>query len=254
MPKEIVAIYFSCGAASAVAAYFGLQQFKDEFDVRIINNPIKQEHPDNRRFLEDVQNWLQWPIEIVYNPDYPTGSTTAVWNNRNYMSGVNGAPCTLELKKAARQKWEVGKNIKWHILGFTSEERDRHNNFVLSERSNLYPLLINLKMTKQNCADFLAQQGIKLPKIYEHGFPNANCIGCVKSSSPTYWNLVRREFPEVFEERAKQSLEIGCKLVRYRGQRMFLDELPETAIGNSLKTIRMPECGIFCEEKPIRRS
>jgi hypothetical protein len=88
--------------------------------------------------------------------------------------------------------------------------------------------------------------GIKLPEIYNLGFPNANCIGCVKSQSPTYWNLVRKHFPEVFEERVEQSRKIGVRLVKRKGERIFLDELKPTEYGGKIKSW---ECGIFCETK-----
>ena len=35
--------------------------------------------------------------------------------------------------------------------------------------------------------------------------------------------------------------------MRYKGKRIFLDELPADARGRSLKTLDI-ECGIFCEE------
>jgi hypothetical protein len=87
-----------------------------------------------------------------------------------------------------------------------------------------------------------------LPRIYQMGYPNANCIGCVKATSATYWNHVRKMHPDVFDRRALQSREIGAKLVRWKGERMFLDELPAHAKGNSMKHLTF-ECGIFCEEK-----
>ena len=93
----------------------------------------------------------------------------------------------------------------------------------------------------------LLNEGLKLPQIYKHGFPNANCIGCVKATSPTYWNLVRKEFPKVFDDRAEQSYRIGTKLVRVNGKRMFLKDLPANAKGKDLKNYHI-ECGIFCEE------
>jgi len=58
---------------------------------------------------------------------------------------------------------------------------------------------------------------------------------------------VRSTFPEEFAERAKQSRAIGAKLVRYRGTRMYLDELPKDAVGRPLKNYDV-ECGLFCEE------
>ncbi|MEL7341696.1 MAG: hypothetical protein AAGM67_14545, partial [Bacteroidota bacterium] len=158
----------------------------------------------------------------------------------------NGAPCTVHLKKEARQEWEQINKPDWHVLGFTSDEKDRHDRFVLTERSNVIPILIDAGMTKDDCGHMLRANGLRLPKIYDHGFPNANCIGCVKATSPTYWNLVRSEFPEVFEERAQQSRELGAKLVRVNNERIFLDELDPKAKGRPLKA--MPDCGLFCEE------
>lgn len=78
------------------------------------------------------------------------------------------------------------------------------------------------------------------------GFANANCEGCVKSSSVTYWNHTRKVLPEVFKARAEQSRKIGAKLVIYKGKRIFLDELPADAKGYKMKSY---ECGIFCDTK-----
>ena len=88
---------------------------------------------------------------------------------------------------------------------------------------------------------------MKLPNIYNLGYPNANCIGCVKATSPTYWNLVRDKHPLIFKDRAEQSREIGCRLTRVKGKRIFLDELKTTDKGRKLKNMDF-ECGIFCEE------
>lgn len=80
------------------------------------------------------------------------------------------------------------------------------------------------------------------------GYPNANCIGCVKATSPTYWNHVRRKHPAIFRERAEQSRELGARLVRVKKQRLFLDELDPEAKGRPMKNMDF-ECGIFCEER-----
>ena len=242
-----VAVWFSCGAASAVAAKKTLELYPDAH-VSILNNPIKEEDSDNRRFLRDVETWLDHPIQEVVNPDYPDASCVDVWADRNFMSGPTGAPCTMLLKKKARQVWENENNPDFTVLGFTSEETGRAERFKLTERDTLLTPLIDLGITKQDCFDILLGAGIDLPSIYKRGFPNANCVGCVKATSPTYWNLVREEYPEVFEERAAQSRQIGAKLTRVKGQRIFLDELDPTAKGQSLKNFHV-ECGLFCEER-----
>jgi hypothetical protein len=134
------------------------------------------------------------------------------------------------------------------VLGFTYDEIKRHERFILTERSNVIPVLIDLKITKKDCFDYLLSEGIKLPAIYDLGYPNANCIGCVKATSPTYWNHVRQTFPDVFQKRLEQSKGLGVKLVRYKGERIFLDQLPEGAKGKAMKNLKQVECGLFCEE------
>lgn len=242
--KETIAVWFSCGAASAVAAKKTIEKYGQTHNILIVNNPVVNEHEDNTRFLKDCEKWLGVNIIKAVNEKYPTCDIRDVFDKRKYMSGVAGAPCTKELKKEARYQFETKNKIDWHVLGFTLDEKHRSDRFMKFERENLIPILIDLKITKQDCFDILQEAGIKLPEIYSYGFPNANCIGCVKSASPTYWNLVREKFPEVFQERVEQSRRIGTKLVKRKGERIFLDELLPTDKGRKIKSW---ECGIFCD-------
>lgn len=248
MKGKHIAVWFSCGAASAVAAKLALELYGEANKVSIINNPIKEEHEDNQRFLKDVEDWLGHPIGFATRSKYPDQSCEEVWEDRRYMSGVGGAPCTLELKKKARQEWENTNKPDFTVLGFTAEEVHRADRFRLTERDTLLTPLIDLGYNKQKCFEVIQEAGIVLPAIYKMGYPNANCIGCVKAISATYWNLVRETFPDVFDSRSKQSRDIGAKLAYYKGKRVFLDELPKDAKGRSLKNYNF-ECGIFCEEK-----
>ena len=244
-----ITVWFSCGAASATAAHLTLQKYGKLNRVRIVNNPVLEEHSDNIRFLKDIEKFLGVKIETCVNPKYPRNSAFDVWEKRRYMSGVAGAPCTLELKKNARVLWEKNNHSDYIVLGFTLEEITRSKRFALTEKNNIIPVLIDEGYTKQDCFDFIKSTGIDPPVIYKLGFPNANCIGCVKATSPTYWNLVREKFPNVFAKRASQSREIGARLVRVKGKRVFLDKLKITDKGRSLKNYNF-ECGIFCEEQP----
>ena len=240
-----IAVWFSCGAASAAALKLTVDKYGAE-SVYAVNNPVIEEHHDNKRFAEDVAKWVGIDIQYAVNSNYPLASVVDVFDRRKGMAFPHGAPCTVELKKRARQEWEKTNPVDWHVLGFTVDERNRHDRFVMTERDNVLPILIDANMTKNDCADMIRAAGIKLPEIYGRGFPNANCIGCVKATSPTYWNLVRREFPEVFDQRAEQSRRLGARLVRVKNERIFLDELDPKAKGRPLKT--MPDCGLFCEE------
>lgn len=245
--KETIAVWFSCGVASAVAAKKTIELYGEDYNIRIINNIVIEEDPDNLRFLKDVEKWLGVKIETAINPKYPNCSAVEVWEKRKYMSGVAGAPCTGELKKKARQHWENNNDFSHLVMGFTAEEKGRRDRFLLSERDNLITPLIDLNLSKGDCFMIMQDVGISPPAIYKRGYPNANCIGCVKSASPTYWNLVRAKDPEVFKQRAEQSRRIGTKLVKVKGERKFLDELKTTDLGRPIKDMDF-ECGIFCEE------
>ncbi len=245
-----IAVWFSCGAASAVAAKKTLEKYGDTCTVRVVNNPVAEEHPDNQRFLKDVEKWLGVEIETAINPKFPSCSAVEVWKKRKFMGGIAGAPCTLELKKAARQHWESLNHVDWTVLGFTADEQDRSDRFQKSERKSLLPVLIDERVTKKDCFRILFAAGIEIPEIYKLGYPNANCIGCIKATSPTYWNHVRRIHPEVFKQRAQQSREIGARLVRVENERLFLDELDPMAIGASMAGMDF-ECGSFCEERTL---
>ena len=243
-----VVAWFSCGAASACALKIASQLYPG---IRAVNNPVAEEHHDGLRFMKDIEKWTGVKIEIAQNFSFPDNSADSVWRKRGYMAGRKGAPCTGLLKKEARRTWEdLNTWDGYHVFGFTVDEKHRHERRVAAGMKML-PVLIDAGMTKQDCFDMVKAAGIELPAVYSmasrfgSGFPNANCIGCVKATSPTYWNHVRETFPDVFAARAELSRELGARLVRHKGKRIFLDELPPDAIGRSMKTMKT-ECGISC--------
>ena len=248
MEGQEIVVWFSCGVASAVALKKTVELYGKDNNVRAVYNPVREEDEDNLRFMREVADWVGIEIELATNPKYPNCSIVDVFNDRSYMSGVLGAPCTLELKKGARHAFEKANKIDWHVLGFTADEKKRHDNFVKGERENVIPVLIDCGLDKKHCMALVVSQGIEVPLAYRKGFSNANCIGCVKATSPTYWNHVRVTYPEVFEATAKQSRELGVKLTRVKGERTFLDELDPKAKGHPLKSYKI-ECGIFCSEQ-----
>lgn len=218
-------VWFSCGAASAVAAKISIDKYGQGVEV-VTCDTRADEHRDNERFLKDVEQWIGVKIKDLRSSKYQT--CEQVWEDRKYMSGPGGAPCTVELKKVPRFAYQNPEDI--HIFGYTVEERARIARF---ERDNhdlfLEWPLRDEGLTKQDCFRIIEKAGIKLPEMYLLGYENNNCIGCVKASSPHYWNRVRKTHPDIFQRRADQSRNIGAKLVKYKGDRIFLDELPEEA-------------------------
>lgn len=241
-----VIAWFSCGAASACAAKLAIEKYDDRVIV-VYCDTMSAEHPDNQRFFNDVQRWLGREIVRIRSDKY--NSVDEVFEKRRYMSGVAGAICTTEMKKIPRFHFQLPDDI--HVFGFTFEEQDRIKNFEKNNpdlfldwvlRENVY--------SKKRCLYTLEQAGIHLPEMYALGFANNNCLGCVKATSPVYWQRVRRNFPEVFERRAKRSREIGARLVRINNERKFLDELPpdeEFSLWAGIEDVREDlSCGPQC--------
>lgn len=215
-------VWFSCGAASACAAKLALQKGPAEV---VYCNSMASEHEDNARFLADVERWIGVKIQII-GGKFKT--VDEVVNSSRYMAGPAGARCTVELKKKPRFAFQRPDDV--HIFGFTAEERLRikrfeHNNHEL----RLEWVLRDYGLTKPDCLRMIEHAGIKLPMMYQLGYANNNCPGCLKVTSPAYWNKIRRDFPAVFETRMQQSRELNVKLVQLKGKRIYLGELPAEA-------------------------
>ena len=232
-------VWFSCGAASAVTAKFAVEQYGNQVKV-VYCFTLKDENPDNHRFFYDVQDWIGRDISVIRSQKF--SSIEEVFEQTRYMAGRNGARCTVEMKKVPRFEFQLPEDI--HLFGYTTEETTRIKRF---EGNNpdlfLEWILRDHGLTKEDCFKIIRDAEIELPVMYGLGYKNNNCLGCVKATSTKYWNMIRRDFPEVFERRAVQSRDIGCRLTRIKGRRIFLDELPAESDDGVLENITCgPEC------------
>jgi hypothetical protein len=224
-PRRRVVSWFSCGGASAVATKLMLAEFPDA-DVVIARCVVANEHEDNDRFAADCEVWFGRSVLNLRSADY--ADCWDVWERRRYLNGHNGAPCTLEMKKAVRQQFERDWLPDLQVFGFTAEERKRAARFREQNPDvRLVTPLISAGLTKEDCAGMLDRAGIRLPAMYGLGFANNNCKTCVKARSPGYWALVRREFPADFARMAELSRSIGWTPCRASDDSpIWLDELP----------------------------
>ena len=222
-----VVAWFSCGAASAVAAKKALEKYGQKVEV-VYCDTSANEHPDNARFMTDVENWLGKKVTRLMSDKFKT--VEEVFAKRRYMAGPFGAPCTVALKKVPRFNFQRADDI--HVFGYTADEAKRIRVF---EQHNpelvLDWLLRDTKMNKSDCYQVLMRAGIALPAMYLLGYKNNNCLGCVKATSPGYWARIKSDFPDFYAARVSQSRDIGTRLVEFRGKRIFLDELPDGDFG-----------------------
>lgn len=209
-------VWFSCGAASTIAADIVRKENPDAMLVRIW---LGGEHPDNDRFALDVRRRLGCDMTVIRSNKY--NNHFEVIEQTGYVNGPAGARCTTDLKKVPRFNFQLVDDTQY--FGYTAEPRERERAERFRERFpevNVRFPLIEAGLTKQECAGIIEGWGIELPMMYKLGYNNNNCIGCVKGGKG-YWNKIREDFPDVFARMAK--LERKVKHSCIKGT--FLDEL-----------------------------
>lgn len=235
--------WFSCGAASAVATKLTLTSNEFGPSSMPVYCETGAEHADNKRFMGDCETWFGKEITRLQSDKY--ADTWSVWEHRRYISGIAGAPCTGELKIKPRLAFERPDDI--HVFGYTYDANDIRRSKALVENwpdlDCRFPL-IERGITKAACLAMVKSAGIEPPITYALGFPNANCIPCCKATSPAYWALVRLHFPDEFERMVKLSRELGVRLARIGGERIFINEIP---LDHPTTKPIAPECDFLCQ-------
>lgn len=216
-------IWWSTGAASAVMAQLMLREDPEAIVVRCDTN---NEDPDNYRFEADVMRHLNTSVTIIKSDEFD--SVPDCWSKERYMNGIHGASCTRAMKVRPRLAFQRPDDR--HAFGYTSDDADikrfqrLHANYPELE---VRAPLIEIGINKANCLGIVQRWGIALPRSYEMGFPNANCLqtGCVKGGL-SYWARFRHFFPVAFAKTAAECRRLGARLVKHNGRRIFIDEIP----------------------------
>lgn len=233
----MVVSWFSAGVSSAVATKLVV----DEID-KIIYIHIDDQHPDTMRFVKDCERWFGKKIDILQS-EYKNVANACRAGGSQWINGVHGANCTRWLKKRVRKEWEIsflGYELKY-IWGMDYYEQDRADRIKenMTNQRHIFPL-IDRKLSKKQAHEIMTASGVKRPIMYDMGYHNNNCVGCVKGGMG-YWNKIRIDFPEVFSARAKLEREIGGTCING----VYLDEL-EPERGRQEGPI-VADCGILCE-------
>ncbi len=238
--------WFSSGAASAVMTKLHPESEPVQCDLG------DSEDEDNLRFTIDCEKWFGRCVTLISSDEYL--NIDEVFEHRKYLAGVKGAPCTSAMKRVPRLEFQRPGDV--HLFGYTADAADvkRAKAFAANSPGLIvrFPL-IERGITKAGCFALLEQAGIKRPRVYDMGYPNGNCPGCVKASSPDYWALVRLRHPEVFARRADQSRRFGAKLAimgeekdadgKRHNIRAYIDDIPaDWPILNPT----VPSCDFLC--------
>lgn len=228
--------YFSAGVSSAVATKLLIDQID-----RIFYTHIDDQHPDTMRFVKDCERWFGKPVEIWQSAYFKT--VDEVCRKSKFLKSRNGgAPCTEKLKRDVRKRFEYEQEGNLRIvwgMDYTEHDRASKIKHYMPNHKHLFPLIDNY-ISKEKAHKIMKASKIKRPAMYDLGYHNNNCIGCIKGGMG-YWNKIRIDFPEVFASRAKLERDIGFPITKG----VYLDELrPEQGRHDRLIT---GDCGILCE-------
>ena len=237
--------WWSAGVTSAVACDLAIKEFGAE-NVRLIYFKIDSAHPDNARFISECEDYYRAKIEIHRSAKYV--DQFDVVEKTRYINGPQGARCTLELKKNVRYKVEDEGPFLHQVFGFEYDKKEINRAIRFIEQhpraKAIFPL-IESKLTKENCLWYLENKmRIKRPAMYDLGYSNNNCVGCLKGGAG-YWNRIRKDFPETFEKMALLERKIGNTCLKNKDGRVFLDTLSPEA--GRFEPLVLPDCGNFCE-------
>lgn len=235
--------WFSAGVSSAVATKLAIADID-----KILYTHIEDQHPDTLRFVKDCEEWFDAPIEILQSP-FKSVSGACTRYGKGYINGPRGAECTRTLKRQVRAEWEYKLPLDTkltYIWGMDINETNRLERLKTSmpDQKHRCPL-IEQHITKEEAHQILKASGIKRPALYDRGYQNNNCIGCVKGGMG-YWNKIRRDFPAVFKQRASMERQVGHSCING----VYLDELDPLAGRHAAPIVE--ECGIMCELMAVR--
>ncbi len=235
--KALKVCWISAGVSSFIAGYLE----RDTID-KFIYIDIADQHPDSMRFIKDCEKALGRKIEKLE-------STYKTVENAICAAGLIGNAktgfyvCTNWLKKRVRKEWEYEHRDYdiTYVWGFDRNEKDRADNLIESmpNFTHCFPL-IDKDITKQEAHGMSERLGVHRPVMYDLGYNNNNCIGCVKGGMG-YWNKIRLDFPDVFESRSKLERKLGSSILK----ECYLDELDPDR-GRMSDEIPI-DCSIMCQ-------
>jgi hypothetical protein len=128
--------------------------------------------------------------------------------------------CSRILKAEQRDKFfkelrATGITEIVNVLGFSAFEWQRIQRAAMRAEQAGYVVRFPLQechMTKQDCADWCINLGIRLPRMYlwsEH----ANCVGC-RRGGKAYWLAVKENRPDIFNIMVQREKEKGYTFLK----------------------------------------
>lgn len=263
--KTRVIAWWSGGITSAVACMWAINAFKN---VAIVFQDTMNEDEDTYRFLKDCEILYSQKIERIsaITVDGKYQSIEDVWFEFESLAVAHGAICSTVLKREVREAYQNLQTDYAQIFGYDKNEMKRH---LAMRRGypeiNAMSPLIDVGLSKADCARKFVKLGIKLPAAYKLGFQNNNCLqtGCVRGGIG-YWQKYGQVFPDRFDRMAEREHKLTdlkgepvtiCKDQSKGGGLVFLKPHPKYPHMKDISMMKgrhpesLVECTGFCTTK-----
>lgn len=238
----------SSGVASAYTWHVAAEQHGIENTVGIFAD-VNGEHPDNYRFLAEIQYALDGRLVKL------TNDGKNIWDvmcEGRFLANSRVDVCSRVLKRETCLTWLRANHTPELVmcLGFdwteahrflgTTTKKGAKQRWAEEGIATTAPM-IDHTLDKTHALAWLSDLGIEPPLLTRLGFPHANCGGgCVKSGAKWFKHLLRvlpdwYDWWERGEERVRRHLDADVAILRDRrgGQvrPLTLRELRETVSG-----------------------
>lgn len=97
-----------------------------------------------QNYLLSIPGTLQIKGEFLFDCQKKTYSATETIRKRRYINGPSAAPCTSELKRKVRQRWEQTQDdLLRYVWGYDCEEKHRAERLLQTtiEHEHVFPLI-----------------------------------------------------------------------------------------------------------------
>jgi hypothetical protein len=205
----------SAVTCKAIIGIYGIDR------CRFIFIDTKNEDDDTYRFKDDCAKWYGKEIETISAIGDKFNSIQEVWEKYKSLNNATGAVCSSTLKRDVRLKWEKKNTFAHQAFGFDLSEPKRVKSMAMNHKQAkpIFPLWM-LGLTKEDCIKLVEDEGIEVPRAYQWGFSNNNCLGktedtggCIQGGIG-YWQKLQKMFPKKFAAMA----DMEHKLTNLKGK------------------------------------
>jgi hypothetical protein len=152
------------------------------------------ESPDLYTFLDDVGRDLDVPVTRIAD-----GRT--IWHvflDERYLGNTRVDPCSYHLKRKLMRSWvedhcDPGQTVCYLGIDWSEDHRMKDAAVYWDPWRVEAPLLARPWLDKNQMLEQARQAGIRIPSLYNEGFPHNNCGGgCVKAGQGQFKLLLEK--------------------------------------------------------------